>query len=183
MSECVITVILGCYYICLKNYFWYIYTDFVYITPTRHIRGTRWHSWFRHYATSQKLTGSIPNGVLEIFYWHNPSGLTMALGLTQPLTEMSTRNISWGLKAASACGWHNLTAFMCRLSWNLGASTSWNPQGLSRPVMGLLYLFFFFYIIRIWQGDREKDKLKNRPTLTGGKKVRNRIWSEFINIF
>ena len=30
---------------------------------------------------------------------------------------------------------------MCQLSWNLGASTSWNPQGLSRPVMGLLYLF------------------------------------------
>ena len=29
---------------------------------------------------------------------------------------------------------------MCRLSWNLGASTSWNSQGLSRPVMGLLYL-------------------------------------------
>jgi hypothetical protein len=28
--------------------------------------------------------------------------------------------------------------FMCRLSWNLGASNSWNPQGLSRPVMGLL---------------------------------------------
>jgi hypothetical protein len=24
------------------------------------------------------------------------SGRTMALGLTQPLTEMSTRNISWG---------------------------------------------------------------------------------------
>jgi len=29
---------------------------------------------------------------------------------------------------------------MCPSSWNLGASTSWNPQGLSRPVMGLLYL-------------------------------------------
>ena len=27
---------------------------------------------------------------------------TMALGLTQPLTEMSTRNISWGAKAAGA---------------------------------------------------------------------------------
>ena len=24
---------------------------------------------------------------------------------------------------------------MCRLSWNLGASNSWNPQGLSRPVI------------------------------------------------
>jgi len=29
---------------------------------------------------------------------------------------------------------------MCQLSWNLEASASWNPQGLSRPVMGLLYL-------------------------------------------
>jgi len=34
----------------------------------------------------------------------------------------------------------DLTTFMCRLSWNLLASTSWNPQGMSRPVMGLLYL-------------------------------------------
>jgi len=39
----------------------------------------------------------------------------------------------------------NLTTFMCRLSWNLGSSTSWNPQGLSRPVMGWLYLFFLIY--------------------------------------
>jgi hypothetical protein len=30
---------------------------------------------------------------------------------------------------------------MCCLSINLGASTSWNPKGLSRPVMGLLYLY------------------------------------------
>jgi len=26
----------------------------------------------------------------------NPSGRSMALGSPQPLTEMSTRNISWG---------------------------------------------------------------------------------------
>jgi len=35
----------------------------------------------------------------------------------------------------------NLTSFMCRFSWNLGASTSWNPQGVSRPVMELLGLY------------------------------------------
>jgi hypothetical protein len=29
----------------------------------------------------------------------------MALGSTHPLTEMSTRNISWGVKAAGALGW------------------------------------------------------------------------------
>jgi hypothetical protein len=37
----------------------------------------------------------------------------------------------------------NLTTFTSRLSWNLGASTSWNPQGLSRPKMGLVYLYLY----------------------------------------
>jgi len=32
----------------------------------------------------------------------NPSGCTMALRSTQPLTEMSTRHISWGVKATGA---------------------------------------------------------------------------------
>jgi len=31
----------------------------------------------------------------------------MALGLTQPLTEMSTKNISWGLKSAVAYHWQS----------------------------------------------------------------------------
>jgi len=46
-------------------------------------------------ATSWKVTGLIPDDVIGIFHRHNPSGSTMALELTQPLTEMSTRNISW----------------------------------------------------------------------------------------
>ena len=29
----------------------------------------------------------------------------MALGSTQPLTEMSNRNIFWEIKSAGACGW------------------------------------------------------------------------------
>ena len=36
----------------------------------------------------------FPNGVVGSFHWHNPSGRAMAMGSTQPLTEMSTRNIS-----------------------------------------------------------------------------------------
>jgi hypothetical protein len=59
----------------------------------------------RHCATSLKVAGSIPDGVTGIFHWHYPSGRTMALRLTQPLTEMSTRNISWEGKAAGAYGW------------------------------------------------------------------------------
>jgi len=38
----------------------------------------------------------IPDGATGIFHWHNSSGRTMVLWLTQPLTEMSTRNSSWG---------------------------------------------------------------------------------------
>ena len=73
----------------------------------------------------------------------------MALGLTQPLTEMSTRNSSWGWRRPVRKA-DNLTTFMCRLSWNLGAWNSWNPQGLSRPVMELLHLFTFFqYLFNI----------------------------------
>jgi hypothetical protein len=37
---------------------------------------------------------------LDSGWCHNPFGRTLAVGLTQPLTEMSTRNISCGVKAA-----------------------------------------------------------------------------------
>ena len=30
--------------------------------------GKRWRSWLRHCATSQKVAGSIPDGVVGIFY-------------------------------------------------------------------------------------------------------------------
>jgi hypothetical protein len=49
-----------------------------------------------------KFAGSIPDYVIVISHWYNPSGRTMPLGSTQPLTEMSTRNISWGVKTAGA---------------------------------------------------------------------------------
>jgi hypothetical protein len=53
------------------------------------------------------FAGSIPDGVIVIFNWHNPSVRTIALWLTQLLTEMSSRNISWGVKAAGALGWQS----------------------------------------------------------------------------
>jgi hypothetical protein len=52
--------------------------------------------WLRYCSTSEKVAGSIQDGVMKFFIDINPSDRTMALGLTQPLTEMSTRSISWG---------------------------------------------------------------------------------------
>ena len=54
-------------------------------------------SWLRHCATNWKVVGSIPDGVIGILHRKNPSDRTMAVGLTQSLTEMSK-----GVKAAGA---------------------------------------------------------------------------------
>jgi hypothetical protein len=75
-------------------------------------RGMRWRSWFKNCATSRKDAGSIPNRVTEIFLWLNPSGRTMAVVSAQPPTEMSTRNDSWGVEAASAQGWQRYRIHM-----------------------------------------------------------------------
>ena len=64
----------------------------------------------------------------------------MALGLTQPLTEMSTRSISRGKGGQCV----RLTTYRhpVPLSWNLGTLNSWKPLGHSGSVMGLLYLYY-----------------------------------------
>jgi hypothetical protein len=64
---------------------------------------------FRHYATSWKVAGSIPDEIIGFFNWPNPSSCTMALGSTQPLTEFSTRNLP-GVKGSRAREVDNLTA-------------------------------------------------------------------------
>jgi hypothetical protein len=53
--------------------------------------------------------GSIPDEVTGFFNLCNPSSQTVALGLTQPLTEMSTRNLTGG-KGWLAREADNLTA-------------------------------------------------------------------------
>jgi hypothetical protein len=53
----------------------------------------------------------------------------MALGSTQPLTEMSTRNLPRG-KGRPAHKADNLTSICEPIVKNVGASTSHNPIGL-----------------------------------------------------
>jgi len=54
--------------------------------------GTRWCGWLRYCAGTRR--------VIRIFHWLNPASRRMALVLTHPVTEMSTRGISLGAKAA-----------------------------------------------------------------------------------
>jgi len=65
----------------------------------------------------------------------------MALVSTQPLTEMSTRSISWGKggRCVRLTTYHHPVP----LSRNLGNLTSWNPLGPPGPVTGLFYLYLY----------------------------------------
>ena len=57
--------------------------------------------WLGHCTTNLKVAGSIPDCVIAI---NNPSGRTKAQRLTQPLIEMSTRNIYGGGKGGRCVG-------------------------------------------------------------------------------
>jgi hypothetical protein len=54
-------------------------------------------------------TGRLPVQVTDKVDFFNPSNRTMALGSTQPLTEMSTRNLTGGKKRLARRA-DNLTA-------------------------------------------------------------------------
>jgi membrane-bound lytic murein transglycosylase B len=47
-------------------------------------------------VNKERKKKKFPDGVMEFFIDINPSDRTMALGSTQPLTEMSTWRMSWG---------------------------------------------------------------------------------------
>jgi len=81
---------------------------------------SRWCSWLRHCGICRKVG-------------------TVALGLTHPLTEMSTRDISGGWRRPVLRA-DNLAISLCRLSRNSGSLNLVEPYVLSRPVQRLLYL-------------------------------------------
>jgi hypothetical protein len=91
--------------------------------------------WYKEYAEAQlikalRLAGSIPADVIGFFIELIVPAHTMVLGSTQPLTEKSTRNISCGRCVV----YTTLLPSCADCPEILQASTSWSPQGLSRPV-------------------------------------------------
>jgi hypothetical protein len=78
---------------------------------------------------------------IGIFHWRNSSGRTMAMGLTQPLRDMSTGNISrgGGGKGGRCIGLTTLP-HSCTDCLEI-----WEPRGTlracNRLAQGLLYLY------------------------------------------
>ena len=140
-------------------------------------RGRRWRRWLRHCTTSLKVAGSIPDDATGIFQWYDPSGCTVALGLTEPLTEMSTRNVLWLVRRAD-----NLTTFKCRLSWNLGApgpalacigiilplafSRAWRVlERRSNKLLGYNFFVWYMFAIQSKVSIQSKDSILNPSQL------------------
>jgi hypothetical protein len=92
------------------------------------VGGAPWCGWLRHRATSRKVEGSIP----ELL---NISSHNTALGSTQLVTYISTRFISRG-KGGWCAGLTTLLHSYADCLEILGASNSWNPNGLLSPVEG-----------------------------------------------
>jgi len=83
--------------------------------------------------------------------WLNPSGRTMALGSTHPLTDMSTGCISWGIKAAGAYGWQlcHLRVSTVWIFWKPLPPQPWGPfQGWIGTALLYLLREIFSYIYK-----------------------------------
>jgi hypothetical protein len=93
---------------------------------------------------NRKVAGSIPDGVIRIFHSHNPFNRTMALGSTQPLTEMSTRGLPGG-KGGRCVGLTTLPPY-CAIVMKSGNFNFLEPSGLLQACNGTALPFLCNYI-------------------------------------
>ena len=104
--------------------------------------GTAVAQWLRCCVTNQEVAGSIPAGVKGFFIDIKSFRSHYGSGIDSASNRNEYREYFLGGKGGRCV---RLTTYHhpVPLLWNLGALTFWNPQGLSRPVMGLLCLFHY----------------------------------------
>jgi hypothetical protein len=66
------------------------------------MEGTAVAQWLRYCASNWKVAGSIADGVIGFFRWHNPSNRTMSLGVDSASNKCEYQEYFLGVKAAGA---------------------------------------------------------------------------------
>ena len=79
--------------------------SFLNINIVLELKGSkRWCSWLTHCTTSRRRAGSIPDCVIGIFYWHKPSGRTVALGVDSASNRNEYQEYFLGVKGSWCVG-------------------------------------------------------------------------------
>jgi hypothetical protein len=110
--------------------------------------------WLRRCATNRKVAGSIPVGVSGFFIDIKSFRSHYGPGVDSASNRNEYQGYFLGVKSGRCV---RLTTYHhpVPLSPNLGTLTSWNPLGLSRPVMGLLYLLPYSGRCACWWGQTD----------------------------
>jgi hypothetical protein len=118
------------------------------------------------YAASRKIVDSIPDKVTGFCNWHNPSS-RKTLVSTQPITEMSTRNLPGGEKRPAHKA-DNITAIceptVYKMWQPLRLTNLWGHHGLLQG-----WLSFLLNIIHVnLPSDSQQITLYVRPNYNKG---------------